>query len=114
MAEPAVIGMQKNWLEEGQREGAGETRDTNLDPLEEHHVVRQKTNQDGFPTNFVSGPPRNIQCGTLPEKVLARSILNSSPHLSEEANKSLFGPCYGVHGHNYAGECPVASHFQSR
>lgn len=31
----------------------------------------------------------------------------ASPHLSDEQNRALYGPCYTLHGHNYALEVAV-------
>lgn len=37
-----------------------------------------------------------------------------SPHLDEEANRSLYGPCFVLHGHNYGLEVTVRGPLDDR
>ncbi len=37
-----------------------------------------------------------------------------SPHLSEQENRALYGPCYSLHGHNYGVEVSVAGAIDER
>jgi 6-pyruvoyltetrahydropterin/6-carboxytetrahydropterin synthase len=46
----------------------------------------------------------------LTQEVLIRSIHNlSHPHLTDEENKALYGPCFGTHGHHYKIRVVVSS-----
>jgi 6-pyruvoyltetrahydropterin/6-carboxytetrahydropterin synthase len=38
----------------------------------------------------------------------------SSPHLSEDENRALYGPCWRLHGHNYVLETSVAGRADPR